>query len=134
MLPYFHVVSFIFYLLLWGSLVWCWISWLKSKPGVLRNWRAATLLLGFVCATISTSLNTWLYVHALYTGGYPIHYGFKDGYSGFHPVEWRFMQWGSLTALAGTVSAVAGRGKGRFVLAGISIFDLLCWYFDAMSM
>jgi hypothetical protein len=116
--PYFHTVSFIFYLLVCASLIWCWISWLKSKPSVLGKWRAATLLLGLVCATVSTVLTSWLYVHAMYTGGYAIHYGFKDGYSGFHPVEWRFMRWGSLTALAGIVCAAVGQGKGRIVLAG----------------
>jgi hypothetical protein len=91
-------------------------------------------LLGFVCATISTALSTWLYVHALYTGGYPVHYTFKDGYSGFHPVEWRLIQWGGLAALAGIVFAVASGGTGRTVVAVISVLNLLSWFGDAMSL
>lgn len=89
---------------------------------------------GLVCATISTVLNTWLYVHALYTGGYAIHFGFRDGYSGFHPVELRFMQWGSLTALAGIVCAVVGGRKNRILLAVISTLNLLTWIGDGLSL
>src|SRR5277367_462699 len=128
--PYFQTGSFIFYLLLCGSLIWIWISWLKSKPSVLRNWHGAAQLMGLGCATISTVLNTWLYVHALYTGGYAIHFGFRDGYSGFHPVELRFMKWGSLTALAGIVCAAVGGRKNRILLAVISILNLLTWTGD----
>ena len=131
---YFDTFWFIFYLLLYGSLVWCWISWLKLKPHVLTNWRTATQLLGFVCAAISTLLNTWLYVHARYTGGYSIHFTFRDGYSGFHPIELRFMQWGSLTALVGIVCAVASTEMSRVVLAVISLLNLLMWPADAMSL
>jgi hypothetical protein len=32
-----------------------------------RAWRAAALFLGLVCATVSTGLSSYLYVHAMYT-------------------------------------------------------------------
>jgi hypothetical protein len=129
---YFDTFWFVFYVLLCGSLFWCWFSWLSTKPNVLASWRTAALLLGFVCATISASLNTWLYVHAMYTGGYPIHLAFRDGYWGFHPVEQRFIQWGTLTALVGLVCSVAGVGKNRAVLGVVSLLNLLMWFSDAM--
>jgi hypothetical protein len=36
--------------------------------------------------------------------------------------------------LGGIVCAVTGSGKGRVVLAGISILNLLSWFGDAMSL
>src|SRR6202035_5469008 len=59
------------------------------------------------CTTLSVALNVYLYVHALYTGGYPF----------YHPVELMCIRWGSLTALLSIVAASAGKGRGRIPLA-----------------
>jgi hypothetical protein len=132
--PHFETAWFIFYLLFCGSLIWCWAVWLKSKPETFRSWRAAALLGGLVCATVSTALSCYLYVHAMYTGGYPIHMGFKDGYSGFHPVELLCIQLGAVTALVGVVCTSTGKGTGRMAVRVIAILNLLGWFVDAMAL
>jgi hypothetical protein len=121
--PYFHLPWFIFFLFYCGFLIWYWAAWLKSKPKVLQNWRVAVLLVGFLCATLSVMLNNYLYVHALYTGGYRF----------YHPVELMCIRWGTLTALLGIVFAIAGKGRGRIPLAVISALNLLLWFADAMA-
>jgi len=93
------------------------------KPKTWRNWRAATIAVGILCTTISATLSVFLYVHALYTGGYPF----------YHPVELRCIRWGSLTALLGIVAAIAGKGRGRIPLAVISVLNLVMWFADAMA-
>jgi hypothetical protein len=121
--PYFHLTSFIISLFYCSFLVWCWVAWSKSKPKVLQNWRAAALLVGLLCATLSTTLDVYLYVHALYTGGYPF----------YHPLELMCIRWGSLTALLGIVAAILGKGRGRIPLAVISVLNLLLWFADGMA-
>ena len=121
--PYFQLTWFIFFLLYCGSLIWCWAWWLKSKPKDLQNWRAAVLLAGLVCASVSVTLNVYLYVHALYTGGYPF----------YHPVELRCIRWGSLTALLGILAGILGKGRGRIHLAVISVLNSVLWFADAMA-
>jgi hypothetical protein len=89
----------------------------------LRNWRAATIAVGILCATISVTLRVFLYVHALYTGGYPF----------YHPVELRCIRWGGLAALLGIVAAIVGKGRGRIPLAVISVLNLVMWFAAAMA-
>src|SRR6202035_2438229 len=119
---YFHLTSFIFFLLYCGFLLWCWAVWFRSKPEV-RQWRTAVLLVGLLCATLSAGLDVYLYVHALYTGGYAF----------YHPVELLCIRWGSLTALLGIVAASVGKGSGRVPLAIISVLNLMIWFADAMA-
>jgi hypothetical protein len=121
--PYFRLGWFIFFLLYCGFLIWCWAAWFKSKPKVLQNWRTAVLLAGLLCATLSVTLNNYLYVHALYTGGYPFH----------HSVELMCIRSGTRTALLGIVAAIAAKGRGRIPLAGISVLNLLLWFAAAMA-
>jgi hypothetical protein len=121
--PYFQLTWFIFFTAYCGFLIWCWVAWIRMKPKSLRNWRAAMILAGILCATISVTLNVFLYVHALYTGGYPF----------YHPVELRCVRWGLLTALLGIVAAIVGRGRGRIPLAAISVLNLVMWFADAMA-
>lgn len=121
--PYFHLSSFIFFLLYCGFLIWCWAWWFKSKPRVFQTWRPAALFLGLICATLSVTLNVYLYVHALYTGGYPF----------YHRVELMCIRWGTLAALLGIVAAIVGKGQGRIYLAVISVLNLVLWFMDAMA-
>ncbi len=79
---------------------------------------------GLCCATISTVLDAFLYVHAVFTGGYPL----------FHPVELMCIRLGSLTAMLGIICALAGKGRLRLSVAIISIFNLLLWFSDAMAL
>jgi hypothetical protein len=90
-----------------GFLLWCWATWLRSNPKILENWRSPLLLVALLTATVSVTLNSYLYVHAMYTGGYPF----------YHPVELMCIRWGTLTALLGIVAAAIGTGKGRIPLA-----------------
>lgn len=103
--PYFHLPWFIFFVLYCGFLIWCWAVYFRSKPSVLHSWRAAVLLVGLLCGTLSVALNVFLYVHALYTGGYPF----------FHSVELMCIRWGTLTALLGIVAACAGKGRAALL-------------------
>jgi hypothetical protein len=121
--PYFHLPWFIFFVLYFGFLIWCWAAYFRSKPSVLHSWRAAVLLVGLLCATLSVALNLFLYVHALYTGGYPL----------FHSVELRCIRWGTLTALLGIVAASVGKGRGRTPLAAISVLNLVLWFAAGMA-
>jgi hypothetical protein len=121
--PYFHLTWFIFFAAYCGFLIWCWVAWIRAKPKPLRNWRAATILAGILCATISVALNVFLYVHALYTGGYPF----------YHPVELRCIRWGTLTALLGIAAAIVGKGGGRIPLAVISVLNLVMWFAAGMA-
>jgi hypothetical protein len=119
---YFHPTSFIFSILYCGFLLWCWVAWFRPKPKV-QEWRTAALLVGLVFTTLSAALHVYLYVHALYTGGYPF----------YHPVELMCIRWGSLTALLGIVAASVGKGRGRVPLAIISVLNLFIWFTDAMA-
>jgi hypothetical protein len=89
----------------------------------MRNWRAASLGLGLVAATVSTGLNLFLYVHASYTGGY----------SFYHPVELACIRAGGLAALFGIFAASAGWGRSRISVIVLSILDFLLWLLDAMA-
>jgi hypothetical protein len=64
----------------------------------------------------------YLYVHALYTGGYPF----------YHPVELMCIRWGGLTALLGIVAVSVGKGRG-VPLPIISVLNLLIWFAAAMA-
>jgi len=81
------------------------------------------LLVGLLCATLSVGLNVFLYVHALYTGGYPF----------FHSVELMCIRWGTLTALLGIVAASVGKGRGRAPLAAISALNRVLWFAASMA-
>jgi hypothetical protein len=78
---------------------------------------------GLLTATVSVTLNSYLYVHAMYTGGYPF----------YHPVELMCIRWGTLTALLGIVAAAMGTGKGRNPLASISVLNLVLWFAAGMA-
>jgi hypothetical protein len=121
--PYFRLTWFIFFIAYCGFLIWCWVAWIRLKPKALQNWRAAALLVGILCATISVTLSVFLYVHALYTGGYPY----------YHPVELMCIRWGTLTALLGIVAAIVGKGRGRVPLAVLSVLNLVMWFAAGMA-
>jgi len=71
------------------------------------------------------TLSVFLYVHALYTGGYPLYLD--------HPVELMCIKWGFFTALLGIVAAIVGKGRGRIPLAVISVLNLVMWFADGVA-
>ena len=111
-------------LCLWGYVLWSWTTWLKLGEKEAPGWRAIIVVAGLCLATISTALNAFLYVHAVFTGGYPL----------FHPIELMCIRLGSLTAMLGIICALAGKGRLRLSVTIISIFNLLVWYSDAMAL
>ena len=64
-----------------------------------------------------------MYVHAAYTGGYPF----------YHPVELFCLRYGALSALAGLLIAIMGKGATRVHILAISLVNLAIWYIDAMA-
>jgi hypothetical protein len=121
--PYFQPGWLLFFLLFLGSLIWCWVTWLRSKPKSLHNWRAVSLVVGLIATTISTGLNVYLYVHASYTGGYPF----------YHPVEMACIRVGWLAALLGILAAGVGYGRSRIPVVVLSILNFLLWFMDALT-
>ena len=81
------------------------------------------MVAGLYCATASTILNAFMFVHAVITGGYPF----------YHPVELFCIRVGSLTALLGVTCSIIGRGKPRLHIAVISVLNFLVWFADAMA-
>src|SRR5882757_8423726 len=57
--------------------IWEWVRWFKLGEVVNTKWRACTTVAGFCFATFSMALSVFLFVHAVFTDGYPF----------YHPVE-----------------------------------------------
>jgi hypothetical protein len=110
------------FILGWGYLVWNWVGWLKSGLQI-QKWRTVMNGVGLSFVTIFSILASFLYVHAVITGGYPY----------YHPIEMLCMGIGALTALAGLAAAIAGKGKVRISVAVISMLNLLLWFIDGVS-
>ena len=121
--PYLTPIPLLFSLLFWGYVVWAWIARFKSSERISPRWRAIALVAGLCCATASTILDAFLYIHATVTGGYPF----------YHPVELFCIRVGTWTALLGIICAIAAKGKPRLHVAIISVVNLLFWFGDAMG-
>src|SRR6267143_5627847 len=117
---YIRPIWIIISLCLWGYVLWSWATWLKLSEKGAPRWRAIMVVAGLGCATISTALDTFLYIHAVFTGGYPL----------FHPAELACIRLGSLTAMLGIICGLAGKGRLRLSVTIISIFNLLVWFSD----
>jgi hypothetical protein len=115
-------IPVLIFILGWGYLVWNWVGWLKSGLQIPK-WRSVMNGVGLSLVTISSILATFLYVHAVFTGGYPY----------YHPTEMLCMGIGVLTALAGLAAAIAGKGKVRISVTVISMLNLLLWFIDGVS-
>jgi hypothetical protein len=111
-----------FFLLFWCYVVWTWATWLKSREKVNPRWKVIVVVAGLCCATASTALDAFLYIHAVVKGGYPF----------YHPVELFCIRFGGLTAILAIISAMAGTGRLRLHVAIISITNFLLWFMDAM--
>jgi hypothetical protein len=113
----------IFFAFLCGYLLWSWTICLKSTKRARLGWRELLFFAGLCCATITTMLAVFIYVHARITGGYPF----------YDLVELFCIRCGGLTALLGMMFASAGKGRPQISVAIISGLCLLIWLADAMS-
>jgi hypothetical protein len=113
----------LFFLSLAGYVIWTWITCLKSSHKGNSRRGTAFAIAGLCCASISTVLGEFLYVHATLRGGYPF----------YHPVELFCIRSGMLTAVLGLVSTVLGTGRVRLHVVIISTLNLLLWFMDAMA-
>jgi hypothetical protein len=123
MSPYSRLIPFVLFLPFWAYVVWVWVRWHKADQRNFPQWRAIVASVGLFCATVSTVLSAFLFIHAVITGGYPF----------YHPVELFCIGAGSLTAVLGIVAAVAGKGNVDGHVAVISMLNLLLWLIDAVA-
>ena len=105
-----------------GYVVWAWTLYFRPSDNANPRSRA-TIVAGLCCATVSTALDVYLYVHAVLTGGYPL----------FHPIELFCIRVGGLAAILGLVIALRKWNKLSGHVAIISFLNLLMWFMDAMS-
>jgi hypothetical protein len=113
----------LFFLSLASYVIWTWVTCVKSNQKGNSTWRTTFAIAGLCCASVSTVLGEFLYIHATLRGGYPF----------FHPVELFCIRLGMLTAVLGIVSTVMGTGRVRLHVVIISALNLLLWYLDAMG-
>ena len=113
----------LFFLCLASYVIWTWVTCLKASHKGNSRWRTIFAIAGLCCATISTVLGEFLYIHATLRGAY----------SFYHPVELFCIRLGMLTAVLGLISRVVGTGRVRLHLAIISTLNLLLWFMDAMA-
>lgn len=102
---------------------WSWLRWARSARTDGPKWRLVVAVIGFSFATISTILSAFLYIHAVFTGGYAF----------YHPVELFCIRVGTLTALVGLIAVALGKGKLRLPGVFVSLLNLLVWFRDAMA-
>jgi hypothetical protein len=120
---YFRPLDLLLFVLFWAYVSWTWLKWLRTDQKDTPKWRAVAASAGLFCATVSTALGAFLFIHAAITGGYPF----------YHSVELFCIRVGGLTALLGIAAAITGKGKARLPVAVISTLNLLLWFVDAVS-
>jgi len=119
---YFEPGTSILFLAFWIIVTWTWISWIKSLQIHRIPWRVLATFVGLSSATVSTVLNTFLLVHAQYTGGYQL----------MSPTELTFINYGMLTASLGLAAGLIARRRVGLFVAAISSIDFLLWVWDAV--
>jgi hypothetical protein len=100
-----------------------WFRWARSARDEGPKWQPVVAVVGFSFATVSTILSAFLYIHAVFTGGYTF----------YHPVELFCIRVGTLTALVGLIATALGKGKLRLPGVFVSLLNLLVWFIDAMA-
>lgn len=120
---YVEPISLCAFVLFWGYVVWSWIRWLRSSEDVRARHRVFVALVGLCLASVSTLISAFLYVHAAFTGGFPLN----------SAIELLCINAGTLSALLGLVGAFVGAGKLRVPVFIISALNLLLWFIDAAA-
>jgi len=121
--PFARLIPLVLFVVFWAYVVWVCVRQLRSEQGNAPKWRSVVASLELFCATVSTVLSAFLFIHAVITGGYPF----------YHPVELFCIRVGGLTALLGIVAALAGKGRVDGHVAVISTANLLLWIMDAVG-
>ena len=109
----------------YSYVVWNWFRWAGSSEEVLPKWRSFTAIAGFCVVTVSTVLSAFIWVHAVFTGGFPLIPPSR--------IELFCILMGGLTALLGLIASFAGKGKLRLPTAIASVVNLCLWFLDANS-
>lgn len=120
---YFDPIWSFAFLVFWIYVTWAWVRWFRSRKSAGAPQRGRTTGAALGLATISTLLSGFLYVHAMYTGGYPY----------YDPVELFCLRIGLLTALLGLVLGLIGGRIVRIPIVIISTLNLLLWLIDSIA-
>ena len=101
-----------------------WLRWGRS-PGKIAepHWRGGLAVFGFAASTISLLSAVGLWIHALFTGGFPF----------YHPILLFAIRVGFWTALMAFVAGIGGKGQLRLPTLTCSVVCLLVWFSEAMA-
>jgi hypothetical protein len=101
-----------------------WVRWFRNTARVVDpKWRSIVTTLGFTASSSSLLVIDFLAVHAIFTGGFPY-------YS--PPLMFAFRV-GFLTALAGVLGAIVGKGPLEVPTIVSSALCLLIWFVEAVA-
>jgi hypothetical protein len=104
--------------------VFRWWRWSRSNNRAVEpQWRGTLALFGFAVSTLSLFAAAGLWIHALFTGGFPLH----------HPALLFVLRIGFWAALLGLLSGLIGKGQLRFPAIVCSIVCFAIWLFEAMA-
>jgi hypothetical protein len=101
-----------------------WSQWSRNANKVVEPpWRGALTLIGFAVSTLSLLAALGLWIHALFTGGFPF----------YHPILLTFLRVGFWTAVMGLLSGLVGKGQLRLPTIVCSIVCFVVWLSEAMA-
>lgn len=117
--------------IVWGLLIaFCfyvarnWVRWSRSAVRLTPpRWRSGVATVGFGAASISLAVIIALGAHAIFTGGLPY----------YHPILILAFRIGFLTALAGVLAALIGKGQLEVPTIISSLLCLLIWFVEAIA-
>jgi hypothetical protein len=101
-----------------------WSQWNRNANKVVEpRWRGALTLVGFVVSTLSLLAALGLWIHALFTGGFPL----------YHPILLTFLRVGFWGAVIGLLAGLVGKGQLRLPTIVCSIISFVVWLSEAMA-
>jgi hypothetical protein len=101
-----------------------WIRWLRSGAELVDpQWRSIVTTFGFAASSSSLLVIIVLAIHAVITGGFPY----------YSPPLMLAFRVGFLTALAGILAALVGKGPLEVPTIISSTLCLLIWFVEAMA-
>jgi hypothetical protein len=104
--------------------VFRWLQWSRNnRKAVEPQWRGESARFGFAVSTLSLFGAVGLWIHALFTGGFPY----------YHPVLLLILRIGLWAALVGFVSGLMGKGQLRFPAIVCSVVCFAIWLSEAMA-
>jgi hypothetical protein len=104
--------------------VFRWLRWSRNdNKAVEPQWRGTLALFGFAVSTLSLFAAVGLWIHALFTGGFPF----------YHPVLLFVLRIGFWAAVLGLLSGLIGKGQLRFPAIVCSVVCFVIWLSEAMA-